>query len=326
MSPPTQPVHELHLELLACARCKGPLLPAVDNFLRCLDEHCQLTFPIVAGKPVLIDESRSLFAHQDYRETSKPTAPPVDGTDSRLRKLIRRLPRPSVNLSADRCFETMKQRLHDCAHAPIVLVVGSGTGGKGMARLQADPRLRIINIDPSPTSGAALFCDGHDLPFRSGTVDGVVIQAVLEHVLDPVRCVAEIHRVLRPDGLVYSEIPFLAPAHEHGFDFTRFTLLGHRRLFRHFREIDRGAVAGPASALAGTWRHFLATFGPSPRLSRKILLASRLATLAFEHIDQLIGQRAAGLDSAACTYFLGTRSEQPLADQDLVASYRGMLR
>ena len=32
--------------------------------------------------------------------------------------------------------------------------------------------------------------------------DGVMIQAVLEHVLEPTRVVAEIHRVLKPDGLL----------------------------------------------------------------------------------------------------------------------------
>jgi len=56
--------------------------------------------------------------------------------------------------------------------------------------------------------------------------DAVWIQAVLEHVLDPVRVVAEIHRVLRPGGLVYSEIPFMQEVHEGAYDFTRFRLSG----------------------------------------------------------------------------------------------------
>jgi len=37
--------------------------------------------------------------------------------------------------------------------------------------------------------------------------DGAIAQAVLEHVADPYRCVAELHRVLKPDALVYAEIP-----------------------------------------------------------------------------------------------------------------------
>jgi SAM-dependent methyltransferase len=326
MAQPTLPIHEMVPELLGCARCKGALLPPSNDSLRCADVACQLEFPIVAGKPVLIDEARSLFEHDDYRGAQDRHDRPVADLTSRLRKLVRWLPRPSVNLSAGRCFETMKRRLRGQGLAPVILVVGGGTGGKGTALLHGESGLRIINVDPSPQSSAALFCDAHDLPFRDGTVDGVVIQAVLEHVVDPFRCVEEIHRVLRADGLVYSEIPFLYPAHERGFDFTRWTHLGHRRLFRRFSEIESGAVAGPATALAGTWRHFLACFGPSHRLARKILLASRVTTLALEQIDRLFDQRPAALDSAACTYFLGIRSEQTLSDKALVAGYRGMLR
>lgn len=113
------------------------------------------------------------------------------------------------------------------------------------------PGLRLINVDPAPTSSAEIFCDGHDLPFRDGTFDAVIVQAVLEHVLDPHRCVAEIHRVLQPDGLVYSETPFMQQVHMKGVDFTRYTHVGHRRLFREFAELESGVVAGPGTALGG---------------------------------------------------------------------------
>ena len=40
-------------------------------------------------------------------------------------------------------------------------------------------------------------CDGHDLAFQDQSIDAVIVQALLEHVLDPQRCVAEIHRVFK---------------------------------------------------------------------------------------------------------------------------------
>jgi len=82
----------------------------------------------------------------------------------------------------------------------------------------------------------------------SASVDGVLIQAVLEHVLDPAQVVGEIHRVLRPDGLVYAETPFLQQVHAGPNDFTRFTSSGHRYLFRAFAEIAAGPVAGPGAS------------------------------------------------------------------------------
>jgi len=82
----------------------------------------------------------------------------------------------------------------------------------------------------------------HTIFFDASSFDGVIIQAVLEHVVEPNHCVEEIHRVLKENGLVYSETPFMQQVHLGRYDFTRFTHLGHRRLFRKFKEICGGAV------------------------------------------------------------------------------------
>jgi hypothetical protein len=50
-------------------------------------------------------------------------------------------------------------------------------------------------------------------------------------------------------GVVYAKTPFMQQVHECAFDFTRFTEVGHRRLFRRFDDIDRGVAVDPASAL-----------------------------------------------------------------------------
>ncbi len=57
--------------------------------------------------------------------------------------------------------------------------------------LLADPRVRsrIVDLD-------------HDLPLPTGSVDRVVSLNVVEHLVDPVAHLAEVHRVLRPDGLL----------------------------------------------------------------------------------------------------------------------------
>ncbi|GAA4408783.1 hypothetical protein GCM10023168_26670 [Fodinibacter luteus] len=44
---------------------------------------------------------------------------------------------------------------------------------------------------------------GEDLPFDDGSVDVVVLNHIYEHVVDPEAVVADIHRVLRPGGLLY---------------------------------------------------------------------------------------------------------------------------
>ena len=104
----------------------------------------------------------------------------------------------------------------------------------------------------------SLICDAHDIPFADGCFDGVIVQAVLEHVMDPGRCVEEIHRVLGDNGLVYAETPFIQQIHMGRYDFTRYTHSGHRRLFRRFEEIASGPVGGPGMALA--WAYQVLSF------------------------------------------------------------------
>ena len=90
-----------------------------------------------------------------------------------------------------------------------------------------------------------VICDAHDLPFKEKSFDAIICQAVLEHVADPYRCVEEMFRVLKPKKFIYVETPFMQQVHMAPYDFTRFTYLGHRRLFRRFKEIDSGIACGP---------------------------------------------------------------------------------
>jgi SAM-dependent methyltransferase/uncharacterized protein YbaR (Trm112 family) len=319
-------------EILCCPCCKGGLLAEAGGVLHCGDSRCGKAFPVVGGRPVLIDEERSVFHHCDYQsdrarqrcESGRTKS--EEGTGGKTRLWLSRIPSPSVNLSAVRCFGTMKRLLLERTAAPVVLLVGGGIRGKGMCALTGEPAIRLINVDPSPNSTASVFCDAHDLPFRDGSVDGVVAQAVLEHVADPWRCAEEIHRVLKPNGVVYAETPFMQQVHLCGFDFTRFSHMGHRRLFRRFAEIESGAVAGPGTSLSWAWRYFLASWTRSPWLAKALALFGRITAFFFELTDHIAGQRPGALDGASCIFFLGTRSEEVISDCALIAAYRGIQR
>jgi hypothetical protein len=137
-------------------------------------------------------------------------------------------------------------------------------------------------------------------------------------VLEPERAVAEIHRVLRPDGLVYAETPFLQPVHAGAYDFTRYTSSGHRKLFGGFEQIDAGPVAGPGSQLLASLDHLVRGLARSQ-------LAGRLARALFfwlRYLDGLVPTPYA-MDDASAYYFLGRRSERRLGPAEIVAYYRG---
>lgn len=95
----------------------------------------------------------------------------------------------------------------------VILDIGSGMGGflvaaarngAHVAGLEPNSeyctitRLRASRYHLSP---AVVQGFGERLPFASASFDAVLAQDILEHVRDPMAVLAEIHRVLRPDGV-----------------------------------------------------------------------------------------------------------------------------
>ena len=75
------------------------------------------------------------------------------------------------------------------------------------------------------------------LPFKSESVENIICVSVLEHVPEPQKVVNEIHRILKPGGMILLVIPFVFPYHSIDHDYYRFTKDGIGHLFRHFREV-----------------------------------------------------------------------------------------
>jgi SAM-dependent methyltransferase len=168
--------------------------------------------------------------------------------------------------------------------------------------------------------------DAHDIPFADATFDGVVIQAVLHAVIDPRRAIAEVHRVLKPSGLLYVEVPFAQQNCEGAYDFYRYTHLGLRRLLRDFEELRSGAQGGPGMAMAWAYQYFLYSLTSSRRGRLLAHIAARLTISWLVFFDRFLVDRPAALDAASGVYFLGRKSEVPLSDRELVRQYRGSVR
>jgi SAM-dependent methyltransferase len=88
-----------------------------------------------------------------------------------------------------------------------------------------------IGLDYPTTSGLygtrpQVFADGARLPFASASFDTVLLLEVLEHVADAEGVLAEISRVLKPEGRLLISMPFLYPLHDAPHDYRRYTAPG----------------------------------------------------------------------------------------------------
>ncbi|MEY2832209.1 MAG: hypothetical protein RLZZ574_1467, partial [Cyanobacteriota bacterium] len=220
-------------------------------------------------------------------------------------------------------YQQFTELLLQRSDRPKVLIIGGGTVGQEAESLFSTPGMEIIETDVVLTSRIDIICDAHQLPFADNSFDGVVVQAVLEHVLDPSICVEEVYRVLNDGGLVYSETPFMQQVHLGKYDFTRFTHLGHRRLFRKFKEVSSGAVCGPGMALNWSLQYFFLSFVKSSAARNIVKALTRLAFFWLKYFDYYLINKPGTFDSASSYYFLGRKSETVLSDEELLKLYRG---
>jgi SAM-dependent methyltransferase len=264
----------------------------------------------------LFRADNALFATDRYRDLPAYSATPP-GLLSRL------VPDSSVNLSRSRVLADLRKRL-DALGPCDVLVVG---GGK--QRIWLDPLLksvqphRVVYSDVDATSDVDIFCDAHDLPFVEFSFDAVITTAVLEHVLYPEKVASEIVRVLRPGGLLYSELPFMQQVHEGAYDFTRFSMSGHKRLFHRFSELDSGMVAGPATALVWALESLGLSFSRRPGIRLLVKAIVRLLFGWLRYIDYFLKNSPSAMDGASCTYFLGAKADAVVPDAEIIAGYVG---
>jgi SAM-dependent methyltransferase/uncharacterized protein YbaR (Trm112 family) len=291
---------------------------AFVNGLFCLS--CNKEYPSVNGIPILINDSNSVFLTSDYldQQAYGGASSYAGSLDNRtgLRQLYRRVMHrlseatPKKEFSVEEALEIILSSLPDAE----ILVIGSGdTSIRGNATY----------TDVAFGRNVQCIADAHDLPFLDKSFDACIAVAVLEHVVDPYRCVYEIMRVLRPGGYVYSETPFMQPVHMGAYDFTRFTHLGHRRLFRYFEEIRSGIAVGPGSSAGQLLRYALASLSDQPSMKKWLKLLGLLIAYPFRWLDYLSCSTRSAYDSASGFYFFGMLRQHPISDRELLGFFRG---
>jgi SAM-dependent methyltransferase len=306
-------------DLFICPRCASPVRPEGGRW-RCTGAPCRYAdepFPVVSGVPALVDFEHSVLDADRLRAVEG--APELHR--SRYHRALSRLrhpPNTTARANVARMLQLLRGDGAMAGQRPRILVIGGGTVGAGLEELYADTTVDLISFDIYVSSAVQFIADGHAIPLADGSVDGVVIQAVLEHVLEPTVVAKEIHRVLRSAGIVYADTPFLQQVHEGPYDFTRFTDSGHRYLFRSFERIDSGSVAGAGTVLRWSIDHFVRA------LTRSALLGRIMALCFFwlSYADRILDSEHS-VDGASSVFFLGRKTAVPITEAEIIDYYQG---
>jgi hypothetical protein len=166
----------------------------------------------------------------------------------------------------------------------VVLEIGARVIGDMTANTAAElgPECRYIGFDIHPAPGVDVVGDAHELSrcVGRGTIDGVISESVLEHIVVPWLVAAEINRALRLGGLSLQIVPQTWPIHEMPNDFWRMSDEGLKILFGPALgfEVVTSGMCGPSKVIpslnnrVGSWRSMptVPGYGCAYVLSRKV--------------------------------------------------------
>ena len=303
----------MHTDFLCCPYEDHGTLKAGDP-QKLVCQACRREFPSVEGRPILFDETRCVFStlevlqHEDRRQF-----PEVKGFKFRLRQLL------PVAANFD-STDYLKEALPHLPPVPVVLVIGCGLTGALLRQLL--PAASLILSDVTLQGDAEFACSGECLPFRDQSFDLIVADQVLEHVVNPTSVVNEIHRCLKSGGIVFSGIPFYYPNHGLPYDFQRVTPLGHKMLYRQFRQLALHTTGGPFSCLSLALLNFFCSLWEDLWWRRLTSLLTRLLFGPFLWLDRFYRGREIGSTTICLnSVFMGVKAGVAQSPKAILGSF-----
>ncbi len=114
--------------------------------------------------------------------------------------------------------------------AALLANIGDGHQALNIGSGESDLHSGVTNLDLDPSDITDCVGDALALPFDTNSFQLVLSQETMEHVSDPFQAVREMGRVLKTDGVLYLQVPFVLGYHPDPEDYWRFTHAGVRRL------------------------------------------------------------------------------------------------
>jgi SAM-dependent methyltransferase len=115
----------------------------------------------------------------------------------------------------------------------------------------------FVNLDVAVVPGVDVVANAARLPFLPASLDSIACLALLEHVPDPRRVVAEMFRVLKPGGEAQVVVPFCHPYHAYPADYSRFSRERLAGMFADFAKVEIGIRTGPTVTMLTFLTYYL---------------------------------------------------------------------
>ncbi len=217
-----------------------------------------------------------------------------------MRRLVYRGGEPQVSdYRTQASIEAAEKVLVGQPAEAVCLSIGGGPG-----------RAEFTNLNIGPFPNVDVVADAHLLPYADGSVQAIYCEAVIEHLYDPQQAVKEMHRVLKPGGMVFAGTPFIYHYHGYPHHYQNFTLQGHENLFRRagFHVADSGTCVGPVHAMVLSIAVFLAQYCTSGR-GRFVSRCWNFFSQYLYPLDRRINTRPNAHMLAATTFVLAEKED-----------------
>jgi SAM-dependent methyltransferase len=162
------------------------------------------------------------------------------------------------------------------AHYMNGRLIDIGCGEKPTESLLKEYVSEHVGVDHEETTHNKdkidIIAPAYDIPVEDESFDCALCTAVLEHLEEPSKAIAECSRILKSGGIAVYTAPFIFNLHEEPRDFYRFSKYGLAYLFKTngFHIIELKALSGFWATFAVAFTHYLWKFRRKKR--RRTLL------------------------------------------------------
>jgi SAM-dependent methyltransferase len=284
----------INLDILQCPICSNKIIDYNDKYI-CSNLNCNLNIIQYNNKLVLIDFNNSVCKIEKYLAFNPILYIERISVFNFFKKVI------NYHIVMKSVYNIKKIDKY-FSNKVKTLIIGGGTIGNGTNLLYNNDKYEVISFDIYDSNYVDFISDAHSIPIKDNSFDLVIIQAVLEHVVNPTLVVSEIYRILKFDGYVYSETPFLQQVHEGPYDFTRYTNSGHILLFSNFKLIESGFIAGVFSTFLLSVENLITALFRNKYIGKII----RYSLFWLSYFDTFIDTKY-HVDGGSCFFYIGKK-------------------